>query len=158
MKCLFSHLDSSFCEVPVWFFFSFRPLFKEGLSGFFLIDVLMSSLDILDMNLLLDKWIPSMFSHYVLSFILLKVTFDKLKFLIIVKVFFITFSFIISGLLKVWKNCFPSGYKNTFLCYLLEILSINHLDWLSRYSLTHAIIQIIQFQGIYPGEEHIFVH
>lgn len=60
----------------------------------------MSSLDILDMSLLLDKLIQSMFSHYVLLFTLLKVTFDKLKFLIVAKINFSIFFFIVSGLCK----------------------------------------------------------
>ena len=48
------------------------------------------------MSLLLDKWIQSMFS--LCLFTLLKVTFDKLKFLILWKVNFSSFSFVFSGL------------------------------------------------------------
>lgn len=49
-------------------YFSFGIFFLIGLSGLFFFDVLMSSLDILDMSLLLDKLIQSMFTHYVLLF------------------------------------------------------------------------------------------
>lgn len=47
-------------------YFSFGLFFLIALSGFF--NVLMSSLDILDTSLLLDKLIQSMFTHYVLLF------------------------------------------------------------------------------------------
>lgn len=67
----------------------------------------MSSLDVLDVSLLLDKLIQSMFSHYVLLSTSLKVTFDKLKLLILVKTNFLIFSFIVNGLLKILKKIFP---------------------------------------------------